>query len=140
MREPIVILIAIILMCISLTACAKQIEVTPINKRPLPSGAVTLVKDNNGAIAYQLRVADILAPSELEARAAYYIIWVISEDDQTIERVAEWQGKVAKKSFLIKTSLVNPRFTVTAEPDLNVTRPTGPAILRDLTVEPVKGY
>src|ERR1044071_9840235 len=70
--------------------CAKQIEMTPINKRPLPSGEITSIKVENGATKYSLKISHLLSPTEFDPQTTLFIVWAISTQTNSAEKLAQF--------------------------------------------------
>jgi hypothetical protein len=123
--------LTVALLCAALicAACAHQIEITPINKRPLPSGIINSAVCAKGANEYQLTISHLIAPTQLDANDCYYVVWAISANQ--VENVDRWKGALkGSKTIKVATALPNPCFCVTAEPYPDVNRPSGPTAIK----------
>src|SRR5437868_1465844 len=72
-------MMAIALLTLFYIGCAKQIEMIPNRKRPLPNGEVSSINQQKNT--YQLKISHLLSPSELDSSANIFIIWASSTDE-----------------------------------------------------------
>jgi hypothetical protein len=137
-KNKISLLASLLFLCLFSFGCAKQIEMIPVNKRPLPSGEVTSIEQKGGATVYGLKISHLLlSPRELDPQATVYIVWAISTQENSVEKLAQFhEGIKDSKSMVVETKIVYPRFTVTAESDPSISNPTGPAIIKDFYISP----
>ncbi|MEW6734274.1 MAG: hypothetical protein AB1489_23310 [Acidobacteriota bacterium] len=127
-------------MCTTLVAllllsfgCAKRIELVPDRDRPLPQGTISRIEKHNGITRYELKVTNLLPPSELDSEANLYIVWESSQDGRIVKKVAQLGAIKGSKKFTVETSLTDVRFYVTAELAPDVNSPTGPVAIKEFS-------
>src|SRR5436309_2100615 len=80
--------LALLLLCLICASCAKQIELVPDRKKPLPSGIISAVGEHNGKSRYRLKIDYLIAPEDLDSNATTYIVWAQSPVSGEVEKVA----------------------------------------------------
>jgi hypothetical protein len=129
--------LALALLFISLLSlgCARQVDVIPIRKKPLPSGVVETIEKRSGATYYKLRISHLLPPSDLDSEANIYILWAVSSNGAA-EKLAILKGAIkGVKTLEVATSIADPKFLITAEAGPNSPNPGGPVAVKEFTKE-----
>src|SRR5690349_7155803 len=73
--NKIILLASLLFLSLFSFGCARQIELTPINKRPLPSGEATSIGVQNGTTKYCLKISHLLSPRELDQQYCTFVVW-----------------------------------------------------------------
>src|SRR5690349_144187 len=87
MNRAFAVSILLSMVLLSLGCGAKQIDLIPSRKEPLPSGEVISIKERGGATAYQLKISHLLPPSQLDEHATVYIVWATSSQNRAVEKL-----------------------------------------------------
>jgi hypothetical protein len=124
-----------LVLLLMMSGCAKQIELVPDRKQPLPMGTINSVSEQGGRSRYELKINYLLPPEQLDDRATIYVVWARSASNNVMEKVAV-VGKARDKKIIVETNLDSPQFAITAEPNANVTQPSGPMIIKEFYAAP----
>ena len=124
-----------LLFILSMSSCSKQVQFIPSIIVPAAEGKVKVKKDRNGNYAIDIKVENLADPSRLESPKMYYVVWMETELNGSLNL-----GQLSINKGLLLNSLkgsletVTPykpiRFFITAEDRGNIQYPGMTMVMR----------
>ena len=133
--NPFILIVAIIIIAISASSCARRMTFTTSRIVPSAEGRVKIKKDKNDNYAIELKVRHLPDPKRLDPPRKTYIVWMetMRNGTKNIGNLNTSSGLFSKtlKSSLNTVSPYKPTgFFITAENAESITYPNGEVVLR----------
>ncbi len=133
--NPFILIVAIVIIAISASSCARRMTFTTSRIAPSAEGRVKIKKDKNDNYAIELKVRHLPDPKRLDPPRKTYIVWMetMRNGTKNIGNLNTSSGLFSKtlKSSLNTVSPYKPTgFFITAENAESITYPNGEVVLR----------
>ncbi|MDA3927481.1 MAG: hypothetical protein PF541_00885 [Prolixibacteraceae bacterium] len=112
-----------------LTSCTPKIPFNTSTVVPAAEGYVTVKTDNNLNYEIKISVSNLAEVENLMPLDHVYVVWIVTEQDSTINIGGLITSKKLNAVFNTVTSFKPVQIVITAEEDTNISSPIGKMVL-----------